>query len=397
LAALDCSCDRVRRLAGVLAIALVMHVVGSRSVGAPGEEARDARPTEPGDKVAFARGDIWILTSGATQPQRLTSSGNGRSPAWSPDGRRLVCLSNRKLWVIDTVTDERTCLYAGTDASGPTWSPDGNTIVFGRFPELGDTQTGTGREEGIWAADPEGANLRRLLSYAAPEAAPSVRGELWAEWEPHLLDHFAFSPDGRLLAFAYEGESSVLFVATLDGASAPTRAEVTARSEVSATDYCWLGDSQHLLVADGGAEGYVGSGLNVVEATTGKAEVVLPHPFGVHQVAYSASAHTAAVNWPDGDSYTDQPPWTKDDVCLVEMLDGRVRSGRESVGWGSGIVAAARFRGQHVADLQLAHDAQTVYVLAEDASRDLYRVTRGGTRALLGEGVRDFAVWSPAD
>jgi hypothetical protein len=295
------------------------------------------------------------------------------------------------------VTDERTCIYAGTDASGPTWSPDGNTIVFGRFPEVGETQTGTGTEEGIWAADRGGANLRRLLSYAAPDAAPSVRDELWAEWQPHLLDNFAFSPDGRLLAFAYEGESSVLFVATLDPASSPARAQVIARCEVTATDYCWLGNSQHLLVADGGAEGYVGSGLNVVQAATGKGEVLLPHPYGIYRVAYSASAHTAAVNWPDGDAYTDEPAWTRDDVCLVEMLDGRVRSGPDSEGWSSGIVAAARFAGQHVVDLQLAHGAQTAYVLAEDGSRVLYRVTRGGSTTVLGDGVRDFAVWSPAD
>ncbi len=412
--ALAYSREHIRRLAGVFAIALAMHILGPGSVGAgdagkgngenvgaPGEETRDARSSERGDKVAFARDDIWVLTPGATRPQRVTSSGNGHSPAWSPDGRRLACLSNRKLWVIDTVTGERTCLYAGTDASGPAWSPDGNTIVFGRFPEFGETQTGTGTEEGIWAVDRGGANLRRLLSYAEPEAAPSVRDELWAEWEPHLLDNFAFSPDGRLLAFAFEGESSVIFVATLDRASSPARAEVIARSEVSATDYCWLGDSKHLLVADGGAEGYVGSGLNVVEAATGKGEVLLPHPYGICQVAYSASAHTAAVNWPDGDMFRldpGAPLWTRDDVCFVEMLDdGRVRSGPHSLAWGSGIVAAARFGGRRVADLQLAHDAQTVYVLAEDASRTLYRVTRDGSTDLLGEEVRDFAVWSPAD
>jgi hypothetical protein len=272
--------------------------------------------------------------------------------------------------------------------------------VFGRFPEFDETQTGTRTEEGIWAVDRRGANLRRLVSYAAPEAAPSVRDELWADWEPHLLDNFAFSPDGRLLAFAYEGESSVLFVATLDRASSPARAEVIARCEVQATDYCWLGDSEHLLVADGGAEGYVGSGLNVVEAATGKGEVLLPHPYGICQVAYSASAHRAAVNWPDGDMFRldpGAPLWTRDDVCFVEMLDGRIRSGPHSVAWGSGIVAAARFGGQHVEDLQLAHDAQIVYVLAEDVSPRLYRVTRDGNTALLAEDTRDFAAWSPAD
>lgn len=375
------------KLGGVLGIALAVYALGP---GVPG--AGDAKSAKRGDKVAFTRGDIWVLTSGATRPERVTSSGQAHSPAWSPDGRRLACVSNGGLWLIDLATGARTRLYAGTDSSGPTWSPDGKTIAFGRFGT--EEQTGKGSEEGIWAIDRGGTNLRRLLSYAAPEATQSVRGDLWAEWRPHLLDHFAFSPDGRLLAFAFEGESPVLFVATLDQRAPPTRARVIARSEVAATDFCWLGDSQHLLVADGGSEGYAGSGLNIIEAATGgKGELLLPYRFGIHQVAYSASARMGLFNRPDGDQYTDDPRWTGDDVCLIKYVDALSGSRGSAPPSATGIVDVCRFGGQNVVDLQLASKGQTLYVLAEDESRHLYRVIRGGRKTLLSDKVQDFAVW----
>ena len=57
-------------------------------------------------------------------------------PSWSPDGRRLVFVSNRdgnsEIYVMDTDGQNQTCLtcYDGWDGWSPSWSPDGSRLSF---------------------------------------------------------------------------------------------------------------------------------------------------------------------------------------------------------------------------------------------------------------------------
>jgi Tol biopolymer transport system component len=77
------------------------------------------------------------------------------SPVWSPDGARILFVSNRDgagaIFVMDAyganvqrLTDSSMlCLY-------PSWSPDGTRIAFTRL------------DGGIYVMDADGGNLRRL-------------------------------------------------------------------------------------------------------------------------------------------------------------------------------------------------------------------------------------------
>lgn len=55
----------------------------------------------------------------------VTSGGQDRDPAWSPDGSRIVYPGNR----INGIGIDSSGPVYGHDF-GPAWSPDGNKIVF---------------------------------------------------------------------------------------------------------------------------------------------------------------------------------------------------------------------------------------------------------------------------
>lgn len=84
-------------------------------------------------------GEIWLTRLGAPA-RRLTFYG-GRSPSWSPDGRRLAFVRGGDVWTVRPDGRARRHLTRqGTDEE-PTWSPDGRRIAFLRRPSA-DSYTG---------------------------------------------------------------------------------------------------------------------------------------------------------------------------------------------------------------------------------------------------------------
>jgi Tol biopolymer transport system component len=79
---------------------------------------------------------IWILN--ANRRLRELDQGQGRSPAWSPDGRHIAFESDRgneaglyAIYVIETSGGIPVRLTPfEVDAHHPTWSPDGKRIAF---------------------------------------------------------------------------------------------------------------------------------------------------------------------------------------------------------------------------------------------------------------------------
>jgi len=115
-------------------------------------QAEDTQPTwsPDGKHLAFvskrrdAQGDIWLveldLKKGGKprgRPVQLTNYlGLDRHPSFSPDGRKIVFVSDRRgtenLWILDVESGAASplTLFGGTD---PAWSPSGNRILFTSF------------------------------------------------------------------------------------------------------------------------------------------------------------------------------------------------------------------------------------------------------------------------
>ena len=142
----------------------------------PGLEI-DPALSPDGELVAYASGPLWQTrlyvrqVDGGT-PVALTQASGGfaRVPRWSPDGRRLLYLSERGLEVIPALGGPSKLVQAiergaWTDGS---WSPDGRSIAF----PLGDS---------VFIRPVDGGTARGIARLA----------------EAHSC---AWSPDGRLLA-----------------------------------------------------------------------------------------------------------------------------------------------------------------------------------------------------
>lgn len=184
--------------------------------------------------------DLWLVPTDGGEPRRLTSGPkHDRHPTWSPDGRWIAFESNRdgeyQIWVIARDGGEARRLTAlSTGASQPVWSPDGGSLAFvsAVFPEFSDKPF----------AEAERLNKERLETREKSKVKARVLTRLlyrhWDSWvddrRQHLMvlpvrdgaaageprnvtpgdrdaiptsstfsagDDFAFSPDGRKLAY----------------------------------------------------------------------------------------------------------------------------------------------------------------------------------------------------
>jgi len=96
------------------------------------------------DRVAFVKDRrIWIAPIDGSKPaqQAFYARGTNESPAWSPDGRTLVFVSNRgDHSFIGLFTPGQAIRFIAPSTSRdslPAWSPDGRKIAFLRQPGAG--------------------------------------------------------------------------------------------------------------------------------------------------------------------------------------------------------------------------------------------------------------------
>lgn len=155
---------------------------------------------------------------------------DGKRPRWSPDGEKIVYLSEHEgfpsLYVWDVITSERARVL-GRGYSyliGASWSPDGKRLVFIGYKNGKPFQGGKGE---------------LALVDAGADAKPQVLAQGVVGWHPD------WSPDGKRIVFWFhtnEGERLHLLELGSDKAPQVLSGQITRRN----SDPAWSPDGTRI-------------------------------------------------------------------------------------------------------------------------------------------------------
>ncbi len=149
-----------------------------------------------GNRIAFRSsrdgGGIFLMGATGESVRRLTDF--GYSPAWSPDGKKIVIATEgvidimarsttSQLWIIDADSGAKQLLFKG-DAVHPQWSPHGLRIAFWGL-------SGEGGQRDISSIPVTGGEVTKLTT------DPAV------DWNP------VWSPDGKFVYFSSDRGGSM--------------------------------------------------------------------------------------------------------------------------------------------------------------------------------------------
>lgn len=146
---------------------------------------------------------LCVMTSGGTTQAQLTDSGGRKGdPSWSPDSQWLAYEAEThgrlQIFVIQadgSASGERQITTEGYNNSTPAWSPDGRYIAFERQDVSGYH---------IWIISPDGRTQRQITSGASKDFRP------------------AWSADGLFLVFFSDLEGQYeIWMISVSGKSQP--------------------------------------------------------------------------------------------------------------------------------------------------------------------------------
>lgn len=178
----------------ILAMLLVVILVGGWWFWADYQKRMTFRPE---GQIAYecwpdGASRICVINADGTAYRQITFNGTVYQPAWSPDGSRLLYVSQPSLNAADSVfvmSADGTGIKQLTDrqcaSESPSWSPKSEEIAFVKYD---DNKICKG-VAGIYLMHSDGSNQRRLTD----------RGEqpMW-------------SPDGSKIAYIYENNVYLL-------------------------------------------------------------------------------------------------------------------------------------------------------------------------------------------
>ncbi len=182
-------------------------------------------------RIAYHRGgEMWLASVNAEgKPKQIVVRGKNDPVEWSPDGTRLVFVSDRGdhsfIGIYDPKAESVKFLAPTVDSDGdPTWSLDGKSIAFTRQPALPrDTPEGYFIEPdrpqpwAIWVADAETGSAREIWhsGTAVEDSYPYMAGDTGGgvlHWAADNRLVFASEADGwqHLYAIPAQGGAAKL-------------------------------------------------------------------------------------------------------------------------------------------------------------------------------------------
>jgi Tol biopolymer transport system component len=252
-----------RHWIGLLLTASV--VVASTGHSSPARLAADS------GEIAFVRGArsevhcaIVLMNADGSEQRQLTgwTASCYAPPVWSPDGRRLAIYARGALWTMNPDGTGRTRLSPADyveEFTRPSFSPDGTRIAFQRNPSstshasaiyvvrAGRRPTRLTSER--FAYDPLWSPRGDLIAFRSDRdddegdiyvMRPDGSGQRRLTREREDIESFAWSPDGRFLAFGfYDGP---VYRIAASGGSRRLLARVTS----SEPGLVWSPDGTHI-------------------------------------------------------------------------------------------------------------------------------------------------------
>lgn len=180
------------------------------------------------------RSAIWISEAQNNDSKRLTlGTKRDHSPRWSPDGLRLIFVSNRskknQLWLIPIDGGEAEQLtHLANGATGPAWSPDGKKILFSSRTNA--QERALEGKKGV-GNDP--------LSEAEQEEIDKTREQEEAErTDPRVVERTIY----RAGTEYFDGRQNHLYVLNLESRCV----ERISRDDADHVNPCWSPDGQYV-------------------------------------------------------------------------------------------------------------------------------------------------------